>query len=564
MQRRISFHLPIAAKAMMLIGALGVMSAAANWFCLRSLHEIDRINARVTERVEPARLLLTEAQIAVESLGLATYKMAGTNDPDTVHEATDERVGQYAAAKAWLNGVVDYLPAHREDVEGMLRRLDLVNAIADSVHKMAKAGEREGARSTLEFKFDPALVDATTSMNRLIDILGGETKVTIETAADSKAWTYKVLSAVLIGGTLVTILLAMFLAHRAVARPLQRLADVMRQIAQGRFDVLIEGLRRSDEVGVMARSVLVFRDNGVALREAQEQQTRAREQAATEKREALERLARSFESKILNVAAALASSAVQLDGSAHSMSEVADESGRYARAAAVVAEETTSVAGTVSNAIDELSTSMRDIDLQLTNASGVVVEATHRANVAVTTVDGLISAVSEIDKVASMIHAIATQTNLLALNATIEAARAGEAGRGFAVVAQEVKTLAARTTQALANIKNKTCSVGSMIDGVRDATQSISNVIAQIDVVARAITGSVSLQSEATHKIAESVDGAAARTRQVANTIAGVNDFASRTRLGAQHILQAVGNLNEQAAALQEETQLFVERVRAA
>ena len=49
----------------------------------------------------------------------------------------------------------------------------------------------------------------------------------------------------------------------------------------------------------MARSVLVFRDNAVALRDAQEQRARAREQAAADKRDALERLARSFESKIL-------------------------------------------------------------------------------------------------------------------------------------------------------------------------------------------------------------------------------------------------------------------------
>ena len=53
-------------------------------------------------------------------------------------------------------------------------------------------------------------------------------------------------------------------------------------------------------------------------------------------------------------------------------------------------------------------------------------------------------------------------------------------------------------------------------------------------------------------------------TELVSDTIAGVNDFANRTRLGTQHILQAVGDLNAQAAALQEEARLFVERVRAA
>ena len=482
MLRLNSIRLPIAAKAMLLIGALGIMSGAANWFSLRSLHEIDRVNQIVIDKVAPARLILTEAKIAVESLGLATYKMAGTDDPDTMREAVDERAGQYAGAKAWLKGVIETLPGRRDDVNGMIRRLDLVNHIANSVHDLITKSRREQARTMLEFRFDPALVDATTSMNRLIDILGGQMKATTEAAAQRKAQTYWLLSIMLVGGTLITVLLAMLLAHRVVARPLQRLAGVMREIAQGAFDVRIEGLKRTDEVGTMARAVLIFRDNGIALEEAQQQRRRAREQAAVEKREALDQFARNFEIKILNVAAALVQAAAELDQSAHSMSEVADESGRHAGTAAVVAKETTEVAGTVSSAIDELSTAMRDIDTQLANASGVVVEAGRRAEVAVANVDGLVTAVGDIDKVAGMIQTIASQTNLLALNATIEAARAGEAGRGFAVVAQEVKTLATQTTQALADIRNKTESVGDIIEGVREATQSMSHVIARVEL----------------------------------------------------------------------------------
>ena len=99
-----------------------------------------------TEQVAPARLTLTEAKIAVESLGLATYKMAGTNDPATMREASDEGAGEYAAAKVWLKNVLDYLPGHREDVDGMLRRLELVNSIARSAHALKQAGERERRR----------------------------------------------------------------------------------------------------------------------------------------------------------------------------------------------------------------------------------------------------------------------------------------------------------------------------------------------------------------------------------------------------------------------------------
>ncbi len=564
MPRFMPIRLPIAAKAMLLIGALGILSAAANWYSLRSLREIDRVNEVIAQQVMPTRLILIEAKSAVQSLGLATYKMAAATDPDTIREATDECRGQYAAAKSWLNGVINTLPQYRDDVNGMFRRLDLINGIAERVRLMTVNNQREQARNLLELRFDPALVDATTSMNRLLGILGGQAREAEEAAAASKEQTYGLLSIVLIGGTLATIVLAMALAHRAIARPLQRLAAVMREIAQGTFAVRIEGLKRGDEVGTMARAVLVFRDNAVALGDAQEQRKRARVQAETDKRQALDQFARNFESKILSVAAALAQAAAELDQSAQAMSEMADQSGRYAQAASGVAEESNAVAGTVSHAIEELSTAMNDIDVQLVNASGVVEEATRRADVAVANADGLNPAVDDIENVAGMIHAIAGQTNLLALNATIEAARAGEAGRGFAVVAQEVKVLAARTTDALASIQDRTGSMGQIIDGVREATQAMSRVIAQIESVSRAIAGSIKLQSQATQRIAESIEGAAARSRQVSDTIGGVTEFADRTRFGAQQISLAVADLNRQAAALQDEAQDFVARVRAA
>ncbi|WP_169196952.1 methyl-accepting chemotaxis protein [Devosia sp. MC1541] len=56
-----------------------------------------------------------------------------------------------------------------------------------------------------------------------------------------------------------------WLIARSLTRPINRLSEQMAEMTDGKFDLVIEGVTRHDEIGAMARSVEVFRQNGLKV-----------------------------------------------------------------------------------------------------------------------------------------------------------------------------------------------------------------------------------------------------------------------------------------------------------
>jgi methyl-accepting chemotaxis protein len=427
-----------------------------------------------------------------------------------------------------------------------------------------KSGQTQRAERLVNFKFDPARDDVTGHMDRLINILGAKARTTEAEVAAHSAATYRTTVAIVGGGTAAALLGAFLLTQFFITLPLQRMARATSLMAAGDLAVPVNGARRGDEVGAMARAVAVFRNNAMELRDTERARAADWARAEAEKSAALEAVADAFEREIMAIAASIGHAATELESFARGMTAVIDESHRHARAAATAAEGSSESATHVASAIEELSASIADIGAQVANASNIVEEATRCTDSAVANTAALVTTVKDIDQVATLITAIARQTNLLALNAAIEANRAGEAGRGFAVVAQEVKALAAQTTNALAEIKNKTVSVGQVIAVVQSANTAMTESMLQVSAMSGAISDAVHQQNFVARKIAETVDGTATRTGEVSDSIAGVSDLVHRSGRGADQVLAAAAELSRQAAALTRGAGEFFARVRAA
>jgi len=127
-------------------------------------------------------------------------------------------------------------------------------------------------------------------------------------------------------------------------------------------------------------------------------------------------------------------------------------------------EHVTSLSEDISQVVDNITQTSdiiintkkySDNTLDSIRSLNIKARETHTVSENITkTINSLNTEMKEIKKIIKLIVEIAEQTKLLSLNASIEAARAGEFGKGFAVVAKNIKMLADKSKNSLADISN--------------------------------------------------------------------------------------------------------------
>ncbi|MBY0363794.1 MAG: CHASE3 domain-containing protein [Phreatobacter sp.] len=350
---------------------------------------------------------------------------------------------------------------------------------------------------------------------------------------------------------------------KTVSSPITTLTNAMGRIAAGELQTPVPYQNQRDEVGLIANTLLSFRDSLAVAEDARRQQA-SREEAERSALARREALASGFVARMQNLAMGFAKSAGEVADSAKNLSATAEETSRQAQAVASAAEEAASSVQTVAASSEEMAASVHEINGQVGNSTLVATTAFKEAEASNARIASLATAAADIGDVINLIKGIADQTNLLALNATIEAARAGEAGRGFAVVAAEVKQLATQTAKATDDIGAKVGEIQQATDGTVKSMTEIVRVIASIREISASIAGAVEQQGAATSEIARNCQQAAAGTREVTENISGVGHAAEMTGAASTQLMTLSGGLSNQAADLRTVVETFVTEFAAA
>jgi methyl-accepting chemotaxis protein len=393
-----------------------------------------------------------------------------------------------------------------------------------------------------------ALADATTLSMRLS-----------ERNADNATWQVAIGLLIALAGAS-----SAWLIGRGISGPVVRMCAAMRALAGGDKTVEIPGVGRKDEVGQMADTVAVFKNNMIEADRLREETERLKVSAEADRKTGMLRLADNFEAGIKGVVNSVASQATVMQSSAEAMTHTAEQATSQATAVAASVEEASADVQTVASSAEELSASVREIGQQVEHSSKIASQAVIEADKTNTTVEGLAKTAQRIGDVVQLIETIAGQTNLLALNATIEAARAGDAGKGFAVVASEVKSLANQTAKATEEIRVQISEIQGATGHTVEAIRSIGATIRQMSEIATTIASAVEEQGAATREIATNVHQAAQGTNDIATNIEGVSRSATDTGAAAAQVLGAAGELSRQAERLRHDVDEFLATVRAA
>lgn len=371
----------------------------------------------------------------------------------------------------------------------------------------------------------------------------------------------------IIYGTVCAVILFIALCSLFVSRnisaKIRNLSLMMDKLAEGDTEANISYTHFKNEFGVMARSLLIFKDTAIdnVKRETIKQTRLAKEaKKADEMRRVIQEFKGFSSQKLQNVNKASENLEKVSISLMHSAGEIKSQSAIVKNNVGNTSMNVTGVAA----ATEEMSIAVSEIAAQAAGSATIVEQAKGKTSETVMKLSALTDSAKKIETVVKLIDEIAEQTNLLALNATIEAARAGDAGRGFAVVANEVKSLADQTGKATGEIAAQISQIQQDGELAAKTVSEMDEIIANLSEASMGVAAAVEEQSAAIGEISSNVTKASDLSQESAASMDVASESVDTVNAISGDVMQVANQMKSEVEALESDINLFLRKINEA
>jgi methyl-accepting chemotaxis protein len=553
----------IGAKILCVVAVLAVLTGIALAFSTYRMSGVNSDYTALLQGPEAEVFYLSRSARFLMAVKADLYGIIAENDAAETKTMSAAYPDDLAKYYGFLDKAKVAEPQDADAIDAIRSGVNTLESAMQQIVTFGAANQNDKALDSFHQQVRQPLNDVLKKTADLMNqMIAHSDQATKDTAASAQLSIYLAIG-VGLAGIIIGVVIALSISRNGIVAPINGVNGAMQSLGDGRLDIKIPGTDRGDEVGMMAKTLQVFRDKlaeGERLRASQQ----AEQQRQLLRAQQVEAAVARFEKAISSVVTTVSSSATELQSTAQSMTATAEQTSRQSTAVAAASDETSQNVQTVASATEELSASIREISSQVSEATRIIGDAVNQAAATDAKVKSLADAAQKIGEVVGLINDIASQTNLLALNATIEAARAGEAGKGFAVVASEVKTLATQTARATDEIDAQIRAIQDASVSSAQAIREIADTIRRVNEVSTAIASAVEEQGAATQEISRNVQQAAQGTSNVSSNIGNVTQAAAETGHAAGDVLNAAGELARNGDTLRHEVDSFLREIRAA
>lgn len=562
-------NLKIAYKIAALMLMLGAVTLAVALNGTSAIRKVDAGYSHLSEimlpnNVELARSYQSALQMTYSGYQLTAYP-GRSAEARTAVEAEREA---YTTARKRLTDMMKAEPKTAPVIESLLKQFDELHDLTTGAMKFGLADRNDEARAGMA-RADIKAGEIRAELRRFTDERSEAVKV--ESEALTASTNGAVMSMLVIGllGVVVAVGLGIFVARRTIISPLRGLEGTMRTLAGGNNAIDVVGTDRRDEVGEMAKAVLVFRDTAREQAHAEA----AKAAAEAEQKQVIETLSHHLETLAqgdlsrgidaefrgsyaglkANFNGAVESLRTLIQSVMDSARTIGAGSSQIEQASEDLARRTESAAAS----LEETSAAVSQINDRLRAGAEASTRTVGRADQAIITVgtgrgtaEEAVSAMGRvaesakgIDSVIEGLDKIAFQTRVLAMNAAVEAGRAGEAGRGFAVVADLVGQLAMRSEEEAKRAREQLTTTQNDVELAVSAVQRVDGALV-------AISADVSTVHELLGTMAQDNQAQAAAVQQIASAISTMDHSTQQNAAMVEEASAAARSLNAEVGVL--------------